>query len=302
MIYTVTLNPALDYFVTVENFQMGMTNRTSKEQMLPGGKGLNVSMVLKNLGVQNTALGFVAGFVGKEIVRCLEEKGICTELITLKEGNSRINVKLKNVEGTEINGMGPCIPKQSLEQLMDRVEHMSGGDYLVLAGSIPGAVPDSIYKDMMLAVKGKGVEVIVDASGSVLRQVLPYKPFLIKPNHHELGALFGVELKERTDVVPFAKKLQEEGARNVLVSMAGKGAVLVTEDGDVMEMDAPKGMLKNGVGAGDSMVAGFLAGWQEKNEYFHAFKMGVYTGSASAFSENLATKEEVEALFQVVSV
>ena len=300
MIYTVTLNPALDYFVTVDDFRMGMTNRTSKEQILPGGKGFNVSMVLKNLGVPNTALGFVAGFVGQEIVRRIKERGVCTKLIELEEGNSRINVKLKNVEGTEINGMGPHIPKNSLEKLMEQVKNMAAGDYLVLAGSIPGAVPNSIYKDMMKEVEHRGVEVVVDASGSVLKQVLPYRPFLIKPNHHELGALFGVELKERTDVIPYAIKLQEEGARNVLVSMAGKGAVFVTEEGSVLELDAPKGELKNGVGAGDSMVAGFLAGWQEKKDYKFSFYKSVCAGSASAFSENLATKEDVDVLFQAL--
>ena len=299
MIYTVTLNPSLDYFVTVEQFQLGMTNRTSEERILPGGKGLNVSMVLKNLGIQNTALGFVAGFVGKEIVRRIEEMGVCSQLISLEEGNSRINVKLKNIEGTEINGMGPQISQSSLESLMKQVEGIGRGDYLVLAGSIPGAVPNSIYKDMMQAVLHSGAEVVVDAAGDVLKKVLPYKPFLIKPNHHELGTLFGVTLTERAEVIPYAKMLQEQGAKNVLVSMAGKGAVLVSEDGRVFEMDAPKGTLKNGVGAGDSMVAGFLAGWLEKKDYEFAFHMGVCTGSASAFSEDFATKEEVDALFQI---
>lgn len=301
MIYTVTLNPSLDYFVTVDNFALGKTNRTGEEQMLPGGKGLNVSMVLKNLGVDNTALGFTAGFVGREIVRRIGEMGIHTQLITLEEGNSRINVKLKNIEGTEINGMGPDIPKQYLDQLMARISNMADGDYLVLAGSIPSTVPNSIYKDMMIALKERGVEVIVDATGELLRQVLPHKPFLIKPNNHELGALFGVELHTRAEVIPYAKKLQEEGARNVLISMAGKGAVLVAEDGRVFEMDAPRGELKNGVGAGDSMVAGFLAGWLEQRDYEFAFKMGVCTGSASAFSEKLATRPEVEALLTAYS-
>lgn len=300
MIYTVTLNPSLDYFVTVDHFELEKTNRTGSEQMLPGGKGLNVSMVLKNLGVNNTALGFTAGFVGAEIIRRIEEMGIEAELISLKEGNSRINVKLKNIEGTEINGQGPAIPDSELEQLLSIVKRMTAGDYLVLAGSIPSSVPNSIYKDMMTLLKGKGVEVIVDATGELLRQVLPYKPFLIKPNNHELGALFGVELTERSEVVPYAGKLQEEGARNVLVSMAGKGAVLVAENGQVFETDAPKGELKNGVGAGDSMVAGFLTGWLEKQEYDFAFKMGVCAGSASAFSEEFATREEVEALLNQV--
>lgn len=296
MIYTVTLNPSLDYFVTVQDFELGKTNRTRSEQMLPGGKGLNVSMVLKNLGVHNTALGFTAGFVGQEITRRIEEMGIHAELFTLQEGNSRINVKLKNIEGTEINGMGPDIPADMLELFMAMVKGMESGDYLILAGSIPSSVPDSIYKDMMALVEGKGVEVIVDATGALLKQVLPYKPFLIKPNNHELGELYGVELNSRKDVIPYAKKLQEDGAKNVLVSMAGKGAVLVAENGQVYEMDAPKGELKNAVGAGDSMVAGFLTGWLEQKDYAFAFKMGVCTGSASAFSESFATRAEVEAL------
>lgn len=298
MIYTVTLNPSLDYFVTVEAFELGKTNRTQSEQMMPGGKGLNVSMVLKNMGLENTALGFTAGFVGKEIVRRIEELGIHADLVTLKEGNSRINVKLKNIEGTEINGMGPDIPKNNLDQLMFQISNLADGDYLVLAGSIPSSVPDSIYKDMMVMLSERDIEVVVDATGELLRQVLPYKPFLIKPNNHELGALFGVELHTREEVIPYAKRLQAEGAKNVLVSMAGQGAVLVAENGQVFETDAPKGELKNGVGAGDSMVAGFLTGWLEKKDYEFAFRMGVCTGSASAFSENLATREEVEALLK----
>lgn len=298
MIYTVTLNPSLDYFVTVDDFALGKTNRTRSEQIVPGGKGLNVSMVLRNLGIESTALGFTAGFVGREIVSRIAGMGIQARLILLDEGNSRINVKIKNIEGTEINGQGPAIPDTELARLMDIVNCMKAGDYLVLAGSIPGSVPNSIYKEMMALVAGRGVEVIVDATGELLMQVLPYRPFLIKPNNHELGALFGVDLKERAEVIPFAKKLQEAGARNVLVSMAGKGAVLVAENGQVLEMDAPKGEPVNAVGAGDSMVAGFLTGWLEGQNYELAFKMGVCTGSASAFSENFATKAEVEALLK----
>lgn len=296
MIYTVTLNPSLDYFVTVENFALGKTNRTASEQIIPGGKGLNVSMVLKNLGVDSTALGFVAGFVGREIVRSMDAMDIDSKWIMLEEGNSRINVKVKNIEGTEINGKGPEVPEEKLEQMMDIVKVMKAGDYLVLAGSIPSSMPDSIYKDMMASVVDKGVEVIVDATGELLMQVLAYKPFLIKPNNHELGALFGVTIEERAEVLPYARKLQKVGARNVLVSMAGKGAVLLAEDGQVFEMDAPRGTLVNAVGAGDSMVAGFLTGWLESKDYKKAFEMGVCAGSASAFSEEFATREEVEVL------
>ena len=296
MIYTVTLNPSVDYFVTVQDFALGKTNRTASEQIIPGGKGLNVSMVLKNLGVDSTALGFVAGFVGREIIRSMDAMDIDSKWIMLEEGNSRINVKVKNIEGTEINGKGPEVPEEKLEQMMDIVKVMKAGDYLVLAGSIPSSMPDSIYKDMMASVVDKGVEVIVDATGELLMQVLAYKPFLIKPNNHELGALFGVTIEERAEVLPYARKLQKIGARNVLVSMAGKGAVLLAEDGQVFEMDAPRGTLVNAVGAGDSMVAGFLTGWLESKDYKKAFEMGVCAGSASAFSEEFATREEVEVL------
>ena len=300
MIYTVTLNPSLDYFVTVNNFETGKTNRTASEQMLPGGKGLNVSVMLKNLGMDSTALGFTAGFVGKEIMRRIEAQGIHNGLIWLEKGNSRINVKLKNIEGTEINGMGPDIPKEELDKLVAFVRGMESSDFLVLAGSLPAGVPNTIYQKCMAAASEKGAQVIVDAAGSLLRQVLPYHPFLIKPNQHELGELFGVELKDRREVIPYAQKLQEEGARNVLVSLAGKGAVLVNEDGIILETDAPKGELKNSVGAGDSMVAGFLTGWLETGSYETAFKMGVCAGSASAFSEDFASRSEVEALLKQV--
>lgn len=295
MIYTITLNPSLDYFVTVEHFELGRTNRAVTEQILPGGKGLNVSVMLKNLGIDSTALGFTAGFAGKEIIRRIEEQGIHNGLTWLEEGNSRINVKIKNVEGTEINGIGPAIPVEELDKLLAHVCQLKSGDFLVLAGSIPASVPNNIYVKLMDAA-GKGVEVIVDAAGSLLRQVLPYKPFLIKPNHHELGDLFGVEIKERSEAIPYAKKLQEEGARNILVSLAGRGAVLVAEDGCIFEMDAPKGQVKNAVGAGDSMVAGFLTGWLEKKSYEFAFRMGVCAGSASAFCEDFAGRADVEAL------
>jgi len=297
MIYTITLNPSLDYFVTVDSLEAGRTNRTNSERMLPGGKGINVSIVLKNLGIANTALGFAAGFTGREIIRLLEEEGIRTDLIMLPEGYSRINLKIQNMEGTEINGIGPDIPAAGMEQLKAKIAQLTDGDSLVLAGSIPKGVSPDIYKEMIQLTEDKNVSVVVDATGEVLRQILPCRPFLIKPNHHELGELFGVELKERKDVIPYARKLQEEGARNILVSLAGKGAVLLTEDGQILEMDTPKGQYVNGVGAGDSMVAGFLAGWQEQRNYQHAFRLAVCAGSASAYSENLAGKSEIEALW-----
>lgn len=296
MIYTITFNPALDYIISVEEFKMGLTNRTDTETLLAGGKGINVSMVLKNLGLESTALGFVAGFTGKEICRRVEEFGCRTEFIELPEGFSRINVKLKNVDGMEINGKGPDIDEESLQKLLRRLDGLAAGDVLVLAGSIPASVPDSIYCDICKRLSGRGVTIVVDATKSLLMNVLSLKPFLIKPNNHELGEIFGVELASREEVVPYAKKLQEMGAENVLVSMAGEGAVLAAGDGRIYASPAPKGNLVNAVGAGDSMVAGFLAGYLQTKAYEEAFYMGLAAGSASAFSEFLATKEEVEAL------
>lgn len=297
MIYTVTFNPSLDYIVSVDNFELGMTNRTATELMLPGGKGINVSIVLKQLGLDNTALGFVAGFTGEDIVHRMENSGVHADFIRVEEGLSRINVKLKNIDGTEINGMGPEISSDKLQALLTQLDGLQEGDVLVLAGSIPKSMPTSIYSQIMKRLAERKILIVVDATGDLLMNVLEYHPFLIKPNNHELGELFDVKITTKEQVVPYAKKLQDKGARNVLISMGGQGAVLVTEQGDVYQAEAPTGELKNSVGAGDSMVAGFLAGWLTKKDYEHAFRMGVSTGSASAFSENLATKEEVEAVY-----
>lgn len=298
MIYTITFNPALDYIVEMQSFTLGETNRTSRETLLPGGKGINVSIVLKNLGLESTALGFTAGFTGAEIRRRLADSGVRTEFIEIAEGYSRINVKLKDYDGTEINGLGPDIDKDSLEKLLARLRALEAGDVLVLAGSIPRSLPDSIYKDIMEMLAGKDIMIVVDATRDLLLNVLAHRPFLIKPNNHELGEIFGVKLKTAEEVIPYAKKLQEKGARNVLVSMAGEGAVLVAEDGSVHQSPVPKGTLVNAVGAGDSMVAGFVYGYMTSRDYETAFRYGVATGSASAFSENLATKPEVEALLE----
>ena len=298
MIYTVTFNPSLDYIVTVDDFTVGKTNRTTSELMLPGGKGINVSTVLCHLGIPNTAVCFTAGFVGDEIVRRLQETGIRVETIGLPEGNSRINLKLRSIDGTEINGMGPAIPSDKLQELMEKLDQIKPGDMLVLAGSIPASMPGTVYRDILDRLKGRGIEVIVDAEKDLLIPVLAYRPFLIKPNQHELGAVFGVELPDRESVVPYAKELQMRGARHVLVSMASKGAVLVAEDGRVFQSDVPKGTLVNAVGAGDSMVAGFLAGWLRKQDPEYAFRMGLCAGSASAFSEYLATEEAVTELYR----
>lgn len=300
MIYTVTFNPSLDYIVTVNDFRLGETNRTASEQMLPGGKGINVSTVLENLGFENTALGFVAGFTGREIVSKVRELGFQSEFIELDEGWSRINIKMKDFDGTEINGQGPAISGAALQALLEKMDGLKEGDVLVLAGSIPASIPETIYAEIMKRLDGKGVLTVVDATNDLLMEVLPYHPFLIKPNQHELGAIFGVELDTQESVVPYARKMQEQGALNVLVSMGGKGAVLLDADGEVHMLPAPEGTLVNAVGAGDSMVAGFLAGWLEKKDYEHAFWMGVSAGSASAFSERLATRAEVETLYRSI--
>lgn len=300
LIYTVTFNPSLDYIVGVKDFKLGATNRTSYEQMLAGGKGINVSYVLKNLGFESTAIGFLAGFVGEELKRRIVADGINADFLTLEDGISRINVKLKDIDGTEINGMGPDIAPDKVKELRAKINALKAGDILVLAGSIPQSMPDTIYMDIMADLQGRGVNIVVDATRDLLMNVLSYKPFLIKPNNHELGEIFGVELSTREEVVPYAKKLQEKGARNVLVSMAGEGAVLIDENGCVYMSEAPKGKVVNAVGAGDSMVAGFVAGYLEKKNYEYAFHKGLAAGSASAFSEQLATKAEVEALLSKI--
>lgn len=301
MIYTVTFNPALDYIVSVDDFKLGLTNRTSSELILPGGKGINVSTILGNLGIKSRALGFVAGFTGDEIVRRLNAMNIESGFIRLEEGISRINLKLKSIDGTEINGAGPDIPPEKVDELIRQLDQLESGDVLFLSGSIPASMPDDMYQRIMERLHEKEILIAVDATRELLLKVLPYRPFLIKPNNHELGEIFDVELTTRDSVVPYAQALQAQGARNVLVSMAGEGAVLVAEDGSIFETPAPKGVLVNGVGAGDSMVAGFMAGWMEKKDYRHAFCMGVAAGSASAFSENLATKSEIEAVYRQVT-
>lgn len=301
MIYTVTFNPSLDYIVSVNDFQLGLTNRTDSELILPGGKGINVSTILMNLGIDSTAFGFAAGFTGEEIIREVEAMGIRSDFIKIDSGISRINLKLKNIDGTEINGSGPEISEEKIEELLRKLDILGEGDILVLAGSIPASMPADMYSTIMERLQHKNVTFIVDATKDLLINVLKYKPFLIKPNNHELGELFDVKLTTREEVIPYGKKLQKQGARNVLISMAGEGAVLVAEDGSVYEAPSPKGTLVNAVGAGDSMVAGFTAGWIEKKDYRHAFYMGVSAGSASAFSEYLATKEEIMDLYEKVS-
>ena len=296
MIYTVTFNPSLDYIVTVPHFTCGMVNRTSEEKIFPGGKGINVSMVLKNLGLENTALGFYAGFTGNELERLIREKGIRADFIPVKEGMTRINVKMRSDEESEINGQGPAISEADIKTLYEKLDRLSDGDVLVMAGSIPDVMPQTIYMDIMKYLADKDLKIVVDATKDLLVNVLQYHPFLIKPNNHELGEIFGVKITEKEDVITYAKKMQEKGAGNVLVSMAGDGAVLVAEDGSIFQAEAPKGKVVNSVGAGDSMVAGFVTGYVKSGRDKEAFQMGVCTGSASAFSEELATEPEVLAL------
>lgn len=293
MINTITLNPSLDYIVSVDSFKVDSLNRIMKEDIYAGGKGINVSIVLNNLGVDNTALGYIAGFTGDEILRQVNSHGVNCDFIRLQDGFSRINVKLKSDGETEINGSGPKITETDLKLLYEKLDNLSDGDYLILSGSIPNSVPDDIYESIMSSLLDKGVEFIVDATKDLLLKVLKYKPFLIKPNHHELAEMFNVELKNDDDIIKYGKKLQEMGAKNVLISMAGDGAILLSENGGVIKREVPKGILKNSVGAGDSMVAGFLCGYLKNKNIDEAFKMGIATGSASAFSDELATKEEV---------
>jgi 1-phosphofructokinase len=300
MIYTVTFNPSLDYIVGVDDLMLGEVNRVSSEKILPGGKGVNVSIVLANLGHSSRALGFVAGFTGREIMRRMDDYGCQTDFIHVAEGMSRINVKVKSAEETEINGQGPRITAGDVDALFSRLDNLGEGDTLVVSGSIPSTLPDDMYEQIMARLDGRGVRIVVDATRELLTNVLPYHPFLIKPNNHELGEIFDVTLATRDEVVPYARRLQERGAANVLVSMAGEGAVLVAETGEVFKAPAPHGTVVNSVGAGDSMVAGFVSGMLEAGDYATAFRMGVATGSASAFSPELATRPEVDALLKTL--
>lgn len=301
MIYTVTFNPSLDYIVRLDAFHAGEINRVNYEQVLAGGKGINVSIVLKNLGLTSTALGFLAGFTGEEIKNQLRQFGVKNEFVQLEQGFSRINVKAKAEKETEINGQGPDISEAKRGELFDRLDRLQQGDTLVLAGSIPKTLPDNIYEKIMSRLDNRDIRIVVDAEKNLLLNVLKYHPFLIKPNNHELGDMFGLTLTTDAEIITCARKLQEKGARNVLISMAGDGAILLTADGRSFRCAAPKGKLVNSVGAGDSMVAGFLAGYTESGgDFEHAFHMGVATGSASAFSENLATRAEAEALLRTI--
>ncbi|TCL57022.1 1-phosphofructokinase [Allofournierella massiliensis] len=296
MIYTVTFNPALDYVVRMDELALGQVNRTVSEDVQLGGKGINVSWVLRELGHENVALGFVAGFTGKAIEDGLAAKGVATDFIHLPAGLTRINVKLKAGEETEINGKGPDISAEALEELLHKLDALGEGDVLVLAGSIPASMPSDVYESILARLEGKKVLCAVDATRDLLVNVLKYRPFVIKPNNHELGEIFGRTLTTDEEIRECAAKLQEQGARNVLVSMAGDGAMLLDENGVCHRLAAHKGKVKNSVGAGDSMVAGFLAGYLDSGDYEQALRVGSAAGSATAFSDVLATRPEIEAL------
>ena len=300
MIYTVTLNPSLDYIAECKDFTLGATNRTSSEIIYPGGKGINVSIVLSNLGDRTTALGFLAGFTGEHIDSLIKDMGISSRMIRLNEGMSRINLKLKSKEETELNGMGPKISIIDIARLYQKLESITEDDILVLAGSIPPSVSEGLYSDIMERLKEKKIKIVVDATKDLLMNVLDKKPFLIKPNIHELGELFNVKLDSADEALPYALKLKEMGAVNVIISMGKDGAMMVDEYGKSYTMNSPEGKLVNSVGAGDSLVAGFLHKYLETGNYEEAFRYGVCTGSASAFSSALATKEEVEKLYKEI--
>ena len=298
MIYTVTFNPSLDYVIQVDKLVPGEINRTTHEAVYPGGKGNNVSVILSYLGHSSKALGFTAGFTGEALENMLKEFGCDTAFIRLPEGSTRINVKINAGEETEINGQGPVITEEAQSALFEQLDALKKEDILVLAGSIPNTLPSDIYERILEHLQGRGIHFVVDATKELLLKVLKYHPFLIKPNNHELGEMFGVTLKTRDEIVTYAKKLQEMGAKNVLVSMAGDGAILLTEDGIIYKAKPPKGKVLNSVGAGDSMVAGFLTGYLNTGEYEKAFRLGVVTGSATAFQYWLATKEDIVALME----
>ncbi|MBR2213051.1 MAG: 1-phosphofructokinase [Eubacterium sp.] len=298
MIYTVTLNPAIDYIMRMDELQTGITNRSNSEEYYCGGKGINVSLVLAELDIPSTALGFIAGFVGDAIDKWVANTYVTTDFIRLKSGISRINVKLKHGDETEINGQGPDIAEDELEALMMKVDHIQDGDTLILAGSIPNTLPDDTYERMLERIADKDVRIVVDATKQLLVNSLKYKPFLIKPNRQELSEIFDADVKTKEDIITYAKKLQEKGARNVLISLGGDGAMLVDEDGQIHEAGVINEPVVNTVGSGDSMVAGFVAGYEMKNSYSYALTLGSVCGNATAFLPWLATKEKINELLE----
>lgn len=294
MIYTITFNPALDYILNVKNLSADDINRAESEKIYYGGKGINVSAVLKELDVPSTALGFVGGFSGNELVRLMNADGIQSDFVELPSGYTRINVKIRSGKELDINTDGPKIPEDKTDELMKKLEALHDGDFLVLAGSIPSSLPRDIYSKIMEKLQNKDIKIVVDTSGQSLLNTLPYKPFLLKPNHHELGEIFGEEMNDTETIIAKGKELQKMGAKNVLVSRGGDGAVLIDENGNVHIASAVKGQLVNSVGCGDSMVAGFIAGYIQNGDYEYALKLSVAAASATAFSAELAKKKEIK--------
>lgn len=299
MVYTVTFNPAIDYVVHAGDLVIGATNRSEREEMYFGGKGINVSIVLKELGIPSVALGFIAGFTGEAIERGLADMGVATDFVHLRNGNSRINVKIKSTQETELNGQGPDIDGKAIEELFEKLDKLSDGDILILAGSIPSTLPPDIYQKILKRLSGKKIKTVVDATKELLLNVLQYNPFLVKPNNHELGEMFQVELENDEEIEKYARKLKELGAVNVLVSMAGDGAMLIDEHGKMHRCGVCKGCVRNSVGAGDSMVAGFIAGTLQ-GDYEYALKLGTASGGATAFSDGLAQKETIDKLLKTL--
>lgn len=299
LVYTVTFNPSIDYFVSIKELKLGVVNRTCYEEMFIGGKGINVSVILNELGIKSKALGFTAGSTGVVIENSLKDRGIDTDFIKLKNGNSRINVKIRSLQETEINGQGPQIDEEALTALFDKLDALTDGDTLILAGSVPNSLPSDIYEIILHRLSGIKIKTVVDAANDLLLKVLKYEPFLIKPNDHELGEMFGVNLTTIEEIEEYAKKLQDMGAKNVLVSMAGDGALLIDENGEVHICGVCSGTVKNSVGAGDSMVAGFIAGLSE-GDYEYALRLGTAAGGATAFSVGLAAKERIAELMKTL--
>ena len=302
MIYTVTLNPSIDYVIKVDKLTTGNINRVNEEHVYPGGKGINVTRILKSLDNDNIALGFVSGFTGDYIINSLQELNLKSDFIKVKEGFTRINVKVKSEEETEINGQGPKISEEELNQFYKVIDKLVDGDILILSGSIPSCLDERLYESIMKKVEDRDIKVIVDATKNLLLNVLKYKPFLIKPNNHELAEMFNVELNSTEDVVFYARKLKEMGAQNVLISMGKDGALLVTENDEVFASSVAKGEVINSVGAGDSMVAGFIAGYLKSNSYEEALRLGAARGGATAFSSDLATRDFIDKIVDEIKI
>jgi len=303
MIYTVTLNPAIDYVIGLPKLELGELNRTEVENFYPGGKGINVSRVLTELDVKNMALGFVAGFTGHFIENSLRERSVQTDFVHLTRGCSRIGVKLKTrTEETEVNAKGPLVDDEATQKLIQKFEQLEDGDSLVLAGKIANGMSEDFYEIIMQKLSNRKINIVVDATKDSLLKTLPYHPFLIKPNREELADIFSTEIKHEADIIQYGKKLQQMGAQNVLISLASEGSILIASDGNIYKSNAPSGIVQNSVGAGDSMVAGFVAGYAKTHDYQEALKLGSASGSATAFSSDLATASDIEDTVQKIKI